>query len=114
MSGLVPVGIRSHTVAVSALRSVLAAIGNAEAVPSPTTSAAIAQSQYFAGGAEGLAAAEAARRVLTEGEIAGIVRAEIVERETAARQYADTGHADRAVRLLRAAQVIRVALEDAG
>ena len=83
-------------------------------VPMPTTSATVAQSQHVAGGAAGLGSAEAARRELTAGEIAGIVRDEILERETAARQYAEAGHADRAAHLIREAQAIQVALGDDG
>jgi uncharacterized protein len=127
MSGLAPVEVRSRlepalraamkakdTVAVRALRSVLAAIANAEAVPMSTTSATVAQSQHVAGGTAGLASAEAARRELTADETAGVVRDEILERETAARQYANAGHTDRAARLLCEAQAIRVALGDGG
>src|ERR1700751_3302805 len=92
------------TVAVSALRSVLAAIANAEAVPQPgrsmtPTSVATAPSangavasQHIAGGATGLGAAEADRKTLTGEETAALVRNEIAERQAAARQYEDAGH----------------------
>jgi uncharacterized protein YqeY len=100
------------TVAVSALRSVLAAIANAEAVPQPTRSATTtpaagapsadgaAASQHVAGGAMGLGAAEADRKTLTGDETAALVRNEIAERQAAARQYEDAGHQERAARLL--------------
>jgi hypothetical protein len=104
------------TVAVSALRSVLAAIGNAEAVPQPTgptttTTAASAASQHVAGGATGLGATEADRKTLTGDETAALVRNEIAERQAAARQYEDAGHQERAARLLREVRVIQAALE---
>jgi uncharacterized protein YqeY len=111
------------TVAVSALRSVLAAIANTEAVPQPTRSATptseagapsadgAASSQHVAGGATGLGAAEADRKTLTGDETAALVRAEIVERQAAARQYEDAGHQERADRLLRETRIIQAALE---
>lgn len=131
MSGLGPEELRSRleralrtamkakdTVAVAALRSVLAAIANAEAVPAPTGSGITgpsrpaARSEHIAGGAPGLAAGEAARRRLTAAETAGLVRGEITEREAAARQYAATGHDGRAGRLRAEARAIEVALAD--
>lgn len=111
------------TVAVSALRSVLAAIANAEAVPQPgrsTTPTSVATapsangavaSQHIAGGATGLGAAEADRKTLTGEETAALVRNEIAERQAAARQYEDAGHQERAARLLREARVIQASLE---
>jgi uncharacterized protein len=107
------------TVAVSALRSALAAIANAEAIPVPTAPASLPPTapatdvhQYVAGSTAGLAAAEAERREVTEEDAAGIVQAEVTERQVAARQYQAAGHADRAGRLLREAQVIQYALEN--
>jgi uncharacterized protein YqeY len=73
------------TVAVRVLRSTLAALDNATAVPGPA--AAPAGDEHVAGSAVGLGAAEAARRELTEDEAVAIVRAEIAERVTAADQY---------------------------
>lgn len=80
--------------AASALRSALAAIDNAEAVDvAPSGAGAVEQS------AVGLGAAEVARRELTEADIAGIVRAEIAERRSAAEEYERLGRADRAENL---------------
>jgi uncharacterized protein len=98
------------TLAVSALRSVLAAIGNAEAVP-PQERASPGGSQHVAGGAAGLGAAEAERRRLRRDETAGIVRDEISDRQAAARQYEAAGHPERAARLRREAQAIQDALD---
>jgi uncharacterized protein YqeY len=107
-------------VAVSALRSVLAAIANAEAVPPPAgspsdgSSPAVTGNQYVAGSTAGLAATEAGRRELTGEEFAGIVWAEVAERRAAARQYHAAGQAEQAERLLREAQVIEELLLTAG
>jgi uncharacterized protein len=86
------------TAAISALRSALAAIGNAQALPAPASQRG-GSGQYVAGSVAGLGAAEASRRVLTEAEIADIVSTEIAERRAAAARYEQSGHADRADRL---------------
>ena len=93
------------TAAVSALRSALAAIGNAEALPVPTPPGDLA-SRYVAGSVAGLGTTEATRRALTEAEIAGLVSTEIAERRAAAARYEQTGHADRADRLQREADTL--------
>jgi uncharacterized protein YqeY len=104
--------------AVRPLRSALAAIGNAEAVepdaPAPVApgSPAGPGSQHVVGAVAGLGAAEAERRRLSAAEIGQIVRAEAGEREDAARDYERAGHADRAGRLRREAQVLLAVLAD--
>jgi len=112
------------SVAVSALRSVLAAIANAEAIPvpdapvpppgtsAPRPSAPAAANQYIAGGAAGLAATEAGRHEVTEEEAVAIAKTEAAEGRAAARLYQAAGHADRAARLLREAQAIHSTLEN--
>jgi len=80
-------------VAAAALRSTLAALGNATAVPE--TAAPAAGDEHFAGSAVGLGAAEVPRRTLTEDQAAAIVRAEIAERTAAADQYGASAAADR-------------------
>jgi uncharacterized protein YqeY len=89
---------RRDAAAVSALRSALAAIDNAEAVdpahtPAPGTSATIA------GAVTGLGAAEVPRLHLTEDQIEAIVRTEIAERLRAAEQHDALNIPDRAARL---------------
>jgi uncharacterized protein YqeY len=107
-------------IAAAAIRSALAAIGNAEAVrprvkPRPATGTTPAPdgthrtpvgSEHIAGAAAGLGAAEAARRQLTEADIAEIVLAEIADRRSAADQYDRLGRDDRAERLRREAEVL--------
>ena len=96
--------VRDKTAA-SALRSALAAIDNASAVPAEPAPG-VASGPHFAGAAAGLGAGEAPRRGLTAGEAERIVRAEIAEREAAATGYERAGHADRAGRLRREAAVL--------
>jgi hypothetical protein len=97
-----------NTVAASALRSVLAAISNAEAV-SPHPGTATGASQHVAGGAAGLGSAEAERKILSRQETAQVVEDEISERQAAIRQYEAAGHSERADRLRHEIQVIQSA-----
>ena len=91
--------------AVSALRSALSAVSNAEAVdPGPATAGP--GSTYVAGAAVGVGATEARRRSLSTAETEQIVRAEAGERQRAAREYERAGHADQADRLRREARVL--------
>ncbi|MBB5808776.1 uncharacterized protein YqeY [Saccharothrix ecbatanensis] len=93
-------------VAVTALRSALAAIDNAEAVPTDHPSAAAQGSEHFAGAASGLGAAEAERRHLTEADLRSIVENEIGERSVAAAEYDRLGRTDLADRLRAEAEVL--------
>jgi uncharacterized protein YqeY len=98
-------------VAVSAVRSALAAIDNAGAVPPrPARAFPSAGGPYVAGSAGGPGAGEAERRVLSEAEAADIVRAEIAERQAAAGDYERRERTDQASRLRREAQVLESAL----
>jgi hypothetical protein len=98
---------------VSALRSALSAIGNAEAVDpgdqGPGRPAA-GGNAHFAGAVAGLGAAEAERRHLTEADVAAIVRAEAAEREAAASQYELSGHAGQAEGLRHGTRALLAAL----
>jgi uncharacterized protein YqeY len=122
-------------VAVSALRSALAAIDNAEAVPVPDPrtsdgervpepasggepragSAAAGEpragsavgGEHVAGAAVGVGAGEAARRELTPDDLHAIVAAEVAERVDAATGYARSGREDAADRLRAEADVLR-------
>jgi uncharacterized protein len=104
------------TVATSALRSALAALDNASAVPAAPAPAAGAGTggPHFAGSVAGLGAGEAERRRLTEAEAEQIVRAEVTERQAAARDYDQTGHADQAGRLRQEAQVLLSVIQASG
>lgn len=97
-------------VAVAVLRSTLAAIDNAEAVERPQSAdrqPAIEQLQI------GVGTTEAARRELTEAQIERIVRAELAERESAARNYQRVGRIEHAERLRGEIRVLTEQLGDA-
>lgn len=98
------------TVAVPALRSALSAIANAEAVGPGPEVAAGAGNAFFAGSVAGPGAAEARRRCLSAAEVDQILRAEVSERELAAREYERGGHADQADRLRSEARALTSAL----
>ncbi|WKG05477.1 glutamyl-tRNA amidotransferase [Mycolicibacterium sp. HK-90] len=89
---------------VTAIRSALSAIDNAE-TPQPDqtdtrTGGAIA------GAVTGVGSTEMARRVLTDREVRDLIRAEIDERLAAADQYTANGHSDRASDLQSQAAVL--------
>jgi uncharacterized protein len=95
--------------AVSALRSALAALDNAEAVPlgeSGPRSLALEQSPA------GVGATEVARRELSERGAADIVRAEAGERLDAAARLTAPAQAERASRLRAEAAVLLRFLDD--
>ncbi len=98
-------------VAVFALRSALSAMGNAGAIPAGPDPAPGAGRQYVAGPGAGPGATDAARRRLTQADLAVTVRREADERETAADQCDQGGHPDRAERLRREASILRSILE---
>ena len=102
--------------AMSALRSALSAIDNAEAVPSSRLRPAAPPSENvpIAGGVAGLGGAEVARRAVTEEEAAAIAADEAADRRAAAGDYRAAGRADRADRLLSEARAIESALKEAG
>lgn len=105
---------RRDMVAVRALRSALAAIANAEAVPLGQDRPAEPGSEHFAGARAGLGATEMARRQLGERQVRDIVRAEIDDRLAAAAQYEHAGHADRAATLRAEADVLQRQVGAAG
>jgi hypothetical protein len=89
----------------AALRTALAAIDNAEAVPAPDTSAPTS-SAHVAGARPGLGAAEAARRPLSDDEARAVVREPIAEQTREAGGYDAHGHGDAARRLRDQARVL--------
>ena len=95
--------------AVSALRSAMSAIGNAEAV-APAARPAGTGSPHSAGTVAGLGAGEAQRRLLTEADADAIVRQEAAEREAAAGEYERGGRAAEAARLREGARALMAVL----
>lgn len=104
MRQALPEAIRARDkAAVSALRSTLAALDNAEAVPvgeAELRGLALEESPVGAG------TTEAVRRELTERAVVDIVRAEADERLEAAARLTAPAHADRAARLHAEAAVL--------
>ena len=96
---------------VSALRTAIGAIANAEAVEAGPGRPAGTGSTQFAGTVAGLGAGEAERRRLTEADVAAIVRQEAAEREAAAGEYERAGHAAEAARLREGARALTATLE---
>ena len=99
-------------IAVSALRSAIAAIDNAEAVDVRADGAGPATSEYIAGASEGAGSAEVPRRVLTEAEVEEVIRGQIDERVRAAEEYEALGRREIAQRLRGEAQVLLGYLAD--
>ena len=95
--------------AVSALRSALAALDNAEAVR-PGEDFQPEVSQHVAGGVAGVGAAEVERRVLDVESQRALVRAEIESSLTAAMTYQQHGQRTRAAELRMGADVLAAAL----
>jgi hypothetical protein len=93
-------------VAVTALRSALAAIDNAGAVPVDLPSDSMAGNEHVAGSATGLGAAEAERRHLTDADLRSIIESEVRERSVAAAEYDELGRDDLAERLRAEAEVL--------
>jgi len=93
-------------VAITALRSALAAIDNAEAVPTDHPLDNVTGNEHVAGAASGLGAAEAERRHLAEADLRSIVENEIRERAAAAKEYEQLGRTDLAERLRAEAEVL--------
>lgn len=98
------------TLAVSALRSGLAAIDNAEAVPTQPTPFGDDESP-IAGAAIGVGATEAGRRELTLEDVHAVLRAEITERHEAIKEIEAAGRADRASDLRHEADVLESVLD---
>jgi uncharacterized protein len=98
------------TTRVSALRSALSAIDNAETPDNARLEAT--SSGTIANAVVGLGAAEVARRELTDAQIRELMRAEIAERLTAAKDFTAGGHTERAASLEAEAAVLSGLLGD--
>ena len=89
--------------AVPALRSALAAVANAEAVPIHTMPSAGAVEKA----AVGVGAADAPRRELGEDDVRSVLEAEVAEHDRAALHLGEAGHPDEARRVAAQAEVLR-------
>lgn len=90
---------------VSALRTALAAIDNAEAVAVPD-SPEMPLSEHVAGARLGVGSTEAERRILSVDEIRALLRAEIADRTAAADGYDTHAQHDAAGRLRRGSDAL--------
>jgi hypothetical protein len=97
-------------IAVAALREAIAALDNAEAIP-PAADLTAQSSEYVAGAAVGLGAAEAERRILDAEAQRAIVRAEIDTRLAAATTYEEHGQSAWGAELRSGAEVLLAALD---
>lgn len=91
--------------AVSALRTALAAIDNAEAVPAGDPSGH--RDAAIAGATSGVGSSEAARRVLSIAEVRAVLDGLVEEYTTEAQRYLGLGRHDDAEKLQRQAQTLR-------
>jgi uncharacterized protein YqeY len=96
----------------AAMRSAIAALENAEAVPASQGVAPVT-SRHVAGGATGVGAAEAERLVLDEATESEILRTEVDSLLEAAREYESVGRADRAVEARTAANELSTVVHSA-
>jgi uncharacterized protein YqeY len=94
-------------VAVAALRSALAAIENAEALPENRDGQTTVANEHVAGSVVGLGAAEVARRHLTESDLRAIIQNEADQRAEAAAGYEQLGRGEHAERLRSEADLLR-------
>lgn len=92
------------TSSVSAIRSALSAIDNAETPQADQTDTRIGGA--IAGAVSGVGSTEVARRVLSDAGIRALVQAEVDERRTAADEYIANGHHERAADLQSQAAVL--------
>lgn len=89
----------------TALRTLIAAIDNAESVDNPSA-APPSSSEHVAGAVRGLTAADATRRLLSERDLQRIIENELWERDAQAERLTLLGRADEANRLRTEADVI--------
>jgi uncharacterized protein len=99
-----------NAAAAAAFRSALSAIDNAESAgrqPEPPAKVGPVAKAHL-----GVGVAEVARRQLSAHEVAGILRAEIAERASAAAEYERLGRPDHAARLREEAAALLPHLEE--
>ncbi|MGW6487350.1 hypothetical protein [Streptomyces sp. NPDC055056] len=95
-----------RTEAVSALRTAIAVIDNAEAVEAPAQASVHAVSEHVAGAGTGVGSTEAERRVLSLDDVRALLQAQVDDRTGEADRYDTHGQRDAALRLRREADVL--------
>ncbi|OBB33663.1 glutamyl-tRNA amidotransferase [Mycolicibacterium peregrinum] len=98
-------------ISVTALRSALSAIDNAETPQADQTDTRIGGT--IAGAVSGVGSTEIARRELSDAEIRGLIQAEVDELLSAASEYIANGHPERASDLQSQAAVLTQVLSQA-
>jgi hypothetical protein len=94
-----------------AMRTVLAALENAESVPVASSGRTpVEMSEHVAGAAAGVGAGEATRRVLSPEDERAVVEREIAEFRSAA-ALAEAGHHERCTELVRIAEAVEEVLK---
>ncbi|SIO91372.1 hypothetical protein [Nocardiopsis sp. JB363] len=91
---------------VSALRTAIAALDNAEAVAAPDTSVE-SVSEHVAGVGAGVGSTERERRALSVEEVRKLLRSQVEERVVEAERYESLGRSDAAQRLRVEADALR-------
>ena len=95
-----------HSETVALLRTVIAAIDNAQSVEMPTTPT-VPGGAHIAGAQPGVGSTEAARRVLSDADVRALLQAQIDERKSDAERYEAYGKPDTAAWLHREADALR-------
>ncbi len=107
LSAALPAAMKARDrVAVAALRSALAAVANAEAVPVDS----VPRAGALEVAALGAGAADAPRRDLTEHDVRALVAGEVDDRDRAAAELVELGRDEAAARLTAEAAVLRMVL----
>ena len=89
-----------------AIRSVLAALENAEASPVASPQTTVATSEHVAGGVVGLGAGEGTRRLLSAGDERALVQREVAELRSASATCAAVDQHERAQELVQIAETV--------
>lgn len=96
---------------VSAMRTVLAALENAEAVPEAPHAGPVASSEHVAGAATGPGAGDAPRRDLSSDDERLVVAREVAELRSSAAALGEAGQRERSAELALAADTVEAVLE---
>lgn len=94
-----------------AMRTVIAALENAEAVPLESTGTPVTSSEHIAGTGFGLGVGEASRRALSADEERALVAREVAELRLSSAALAKAGLHERSAEMLRMAETVEEVLE---
>lgn len=94
------------TVRMQALKSLIARVDNAEAIPTAQTGVEV-DSQFFAGAKSGLGSTEAERKILTMQDIQNIITSEIAEIEATLNDLKDSGQGARIEELKKHTELLQ-------